>query len=352
MMRTVFAEFTVEDLVRTVVGTVTQEYPHKLDQELNSDGDLKPPRELNPTFYGCYDWHSAVHSHWLLVRCLASSLSSELRKAVVELLTVHLSEERIGQEVKFFGSPGGRTSERPYGWAWLLLLHAECARSSEMAANQWTKALNPLAALLRGRLMDYLSGLAPYPIRSGTHANTALALQLTLEASRLVHDADTERSVTSLALQFFGDSAPATWGAVPSGTDFLSAPLTEGALMAEAMTPDEFGGWLSQAVSDSPGDVWRAPLVAADDANFGGAHLEGLLVTRAWSMAIVARALGADHPHSPKLALGLAEHLDRVRQIQPAAGFHRAHWLPTFLVYLEDQLSGGVDRRGIASGRR
>jgi hypothetical protein len=341
-MRSALFDLKLEELVRAVIGTVAQEYPHKLDQELNGDADLRPPRQLNPAFYGCYDWHSAVHSHWLLVRSLVHPLPEELRAQVGQVLNQHLSPQRIAEEVQFFSSPGGRMSERPYGWAWLLLLQAQCSRSREPAAGQWTEALEPLSSLLRARLLEYLSGLPPYPIRSGTHANTALALQLTLEASRLAEDGRVEATVTGMARQLFPQAGSVTWAAPPGAADFLSPPLTECALMAEVMPAEEFRLWLGAAAL--PAGFWRAPEVAADDRNFGGAHMEGLLVTRAWSMAIVARALGADWPHAEELGRGLDEHLERIRQIQPLRGFHRAHWLPTFLLYLEEQLTGGVDR--------
>lgn len=347
-MRTVLGE-AADELVRTVVGTVGQEYPHKLDQELNADADLAPPRRLNPAFYGCYDWHSAVHSHWLLVRSLAAPRPDELRAAVRQVLDEHLSQRRIAEEVRFFGSPGGRMSERPYGWAWLLLLHAECVRSDEPTARTWAAALDPLATLLRGRLREYLLGLPPYPVRSGTHANTALALQLTLEASRMADDGETEAWVTGLARQLFARSSSAMWAAPPGANDFLSPPLTESALMAEVMPAEEFVSWLDEAAPSR--DFWRAPEVAADDRNFAGAHMEGLLVTRAWSMAILVRVLGSAGELTASVEVGLDEHLDRIRHIQPVLGFHRAHWLPTFLFYLEEQLRGGLDRVGGTSER-
>jgi hypothetical protein len=112
-------------LATAALAAARQEYPHQLDQELRSDADLRPPRELNPAFYGSYDWHSAVHNHWLLVRALARGLPTELAEAAVALLDEHLSVQRIEAETAFFAGPGGQTSERPYGWAWLVLLHAE-----------------------------------------------------------------------------------------------------------------------------------------------------------------------------------------------------------------------------------
>lgn len=329
-------------LVRAVLGTVHQEYPHKLDQELNSDDDLLPPRRLNPAFYGCYDWHSAVHSHWFLVRSLRHDLPGELRDQVIQALDEHLDQEPLDQEVKFFAGSGGRMSERPYGWAWLLLLHAECVQAQHRQARSWAGALEGLASLLRQRLLDYASKLAPYPLRSGTHGNTALALQLTLEASRLARDPRTEGQVVDLSRKLFSAGQPGLWAIGPGGSDFLSPALTESSLMAEVMAPSEFNGWIDAVIPATVADPWQAPLVAADDANLSGAHLEGLLVTRAWSMAVVSRSLDSDHPQAERLARGLDEHLRRIREIEPLAGFHRAHWLPSFLLYLEEQLSGGV----------
>ena len=116
----------LEALATTALASVQREYPHMLIQELNSDADVLPPRRLNPSFYGCYDWHSAVHSHWLLVRALDRGLPDALATAVGQVLDEHLSAERLAAETAFYAGPGGRTAERPYGWAWLVLLHAEC----------------------------------------------------------------------------------------------------------------------------------------------------------------------------------------------------------------------------------
>ena len=174
----------LESLATAALAAVRREYPHWLIQELNSDADLLPPRRLNPAFYGSYDWHSAVHSHWTLVRALDRGLPDALATAVGAVLDEHLSAERLAAETAFYAGPGGLTAERPYGWAWLLMLHAECQALGGDRHRRWAEALAPLATLLSGRLHAYFGGELAFPIRSGTHGNTAFSLGLALEAAR------------------------------------------------------------------------------------------------------------------------------------------------------------------------
>jgi len=329
---------TIADLLATAISTVRQEYPHKLDQELNADADLQPPRVLNPSFFGSYDWHSAVHSHWTIARCLRWPLPPELAGAAVAVLDEQLTTERLAAETRFFESPGGRASERPYGWAWLLLLQAECSHSIHQAEHSWGSRMGRLAELLRGRLLQYFSSQLSYPLRTGTHGNSAFSLHLMWKASRMTGDIEMERVVREVAARFYMGEGILPWDTDPSGTDFLSAPLEEAALMAELLDRLEFEVWLDKAGVGLAKDPWGVPTVVPDDDNVGGSHLEGLLVTRAWSLAMVSRALGGTPLLATEVRSGLAAHLARVRLIKASEGFHRAHWLPTFLVYMEDQL--------------
>jgi hypothetical protein len=333
----------LSDLVTAALAAVTREYPHRLDQELNGDADLRPPRELNPSFYGSYDWHSAVHNHWLLVRALARGLPPELAAAAADRLEEHLSPERTAAELAFFAGPGGRTAERPYGWAWLVLLHAECAAAGDRDARhrRWARALEPLAQLLDARLARHFGGGLAFPVRSGTHGNTAFSLHLALQAARRRGDAAAAASLGDAARRLFAADPALPWAEPPDGNAFLTAPLTEAALMAGVLDAGEFTAWLDRVLPDPAAAAWDPPEFGRDGDDPGTVHLEGLLISRAWCLDAVGRALPAAHPAAGAALAAARAHLARADTIEPAAGFNRSHWIPTFLLYLDERLRAG-----------
>ncbi len=327
------------ELVRIALGASGREYPHVLMQELGSDADLRPPRELHPSFYGSYDWHSAVHNHWLLVRALRRGVP-DLQGELVARLDDHLSPQRLAGELTFCSGPGGRTAERPYGWAWLVLLHAECAAaaSADERCGRWARALDPLARLLDDRLAAYFGGGLAFPIRTGTHGNTAFSLQLVLHAARQRGDDERASALAGNARRLFADDDALSWGEDPAGDAFLSAPLAEADLMADIMVPDELGAWLDVSLPDPSRAAWRPPAFSPDGDDPGAVHLEGLLASRAWALDALARRLPEGHA-AVGLARGAADaHLELVRGLRPGDGFNRAHWLPTFMLHLDERL--------------
>jgi hypothetical protein len=328
----------LESLATTALAAVQREYPHFLIQELNSDADLLPPRQLNPAFYGCYDWHSAVHSHWTLVRALDRGLPDALATAVGAVLDEHLSAGRLAAETEFYAGPGGRTAERPYGWAWLLLLHAECQALGGARHQRWAEALAPLAELLSPRLEAYFGGELAFPIRSGTHGNTAFSLGLAIEAARRRGDNAAAAAFTGAAQRMFGRERPLRWDEDPAGDAFLTAELTEAALMADILAPADFTAWLDRVLPDPAAAAWTPPGFHPDAADPGTVHLEGLLVTRAWCLDAIGRALPPGHPVAAAALAAADAHRDRLAGLRPAEGFGRSHWLPTFLLYLDERL--------------
>lgn len=325
-------------LATTALAAVRREYPHRLDQELHTDTDLLPPRQLNPAFYGSYDWHSAVHNHWLLVRALDRGLPNTLATAVTTVLDEHLTGERLAAEAAFFAGPGGTTAERPYGWAWLLMLHAECRAIDDERHRRWAQALTPLAQLLSGRLEAYFGGQLAFPIRSGTHGNTAFSLQLAIEAARRREDGRAVGALTDAAQRMFGRARACQWNRDPSGDDFLTPELTEAGLMADILPAPEFSAWFSGALPDPSSVAWEPPDFRPDAADPGTVHLEGLLVSRAWCLDTVARALPSGHPVASGALAAADVHRARAARIRPDDGFGRSHWLPTFLLYLDERL--------------
>jgi hypothetical protein len=336
-----FGGDTLASLATAALAAARQEYPHKLDQELRSDGDLRPPRELNPAFYGSYDWHSAVHNHWLLVRALARGLPGELAEAAVALLDEHVSAGRIEAEAAFFAGPGGQTSERPYGWAWLVLLHAECSAGPGPGPRRWAAALAPLARLLADRLGSYFTSGLAFPIRSGTHRDTAFSLGLTLQAARGRGDASAAAGLQAAAVRFFSGDGALPWAEDPAGDAFLSPPLTEAALMSDVLPAPDFAGWLDRVLPDPGAAAWAPPEFPPGD-DPGNVHLEGLLISRAWCLDAIGRALPPGHPAAPLALAATDAHLERIAMLEPAADFGRSHWLPTFLLYLDERRRAGA----------
>ena len=332
----------LQELAGIALAASAREYPHMLMQELNSDADLKPPRVLNPSFYGSYDWHSAVHNHWLLVRALQRGVTG-LEDDVVARLDDHLSPERLAGELEFFSGAGGRTSERPYGWAWLVLLHAECtaAADAEACYRRWADALRPLATLLDERLAAYFGGALAFPIRTGTHANTAFSLQLTLRAAVRRGDEPRAAALARDARRMFADDDSLPWTEDPAGDAFLTAPLAEADLLADVLSPAELAAWLDRSLPDPSRAAWDPPAFSPDGSDPGTVHLEGLLLTRAWSLDAIARGLPGDHPAIARACGASAAHVAAARLLRPGDGFNRAHWLPTFLLYLDERLSDG-----------
>jgi len=328
----------LEALATTALASVRREYPHQLIQELNSDADVLPPRRLNPAFYGSYDWHSAVHNHWLLVRALDRGLPDALATAVGEVLDEHLSDGPLAGETAFYASPGGRTAERPYGWAWLVLLHAECQAQGRERPSGWAAALRPLADLLSERLSAYFGEQLAFPIRTGTHGNTAFSLQLALMAARRRADQPAVNGLSGAARRMFAADRPLHWSDPPSGDAFHSPELTEAALMADVLEPAEFEDWIDRTLPDPADVAWAPPSFRPDAADPGTVHLDGLVVARGWCLDAIGRALPPAHPVASRALAAADAHRERAASLRPSEGFGRSHWLPTFLLYLDERL--------------
>ena len=256
---------------RVAAANVQREYPRRLDQLITGADVEWRPRRLHPAFYGSYDWHSAVHMHWLLARLLR--LHPALEAQIAPALEVHLEKTCIEQELRFFHGPGGATFERPYGWAWLLELEAELVRLD----GRWSVA--PLAALLAERLMLYLRAL-PYPVRAGTHGNTAFACILALDYARVAHRPLVEVIEETARRLYCGDrDYPVAFE--PSGDDFLSGALVEALLMQEILPAAQFGEWKATFFPAGVKGLARPPRVL-DHTDAKQSHLDGLCLSRAW----------------------------------------------------------------------
>ena len=294
----------------TALANVVREYPRHIGHLLTRPGEELGPRRLHPAFYGSYDWHSAVHMHWLLARVLRLFPSQNARLAPV--LDQHLAPEPLGAELAYFNSAAGRTFERPYGWAWLLELHAELLR---LGNARWSSAVQPLAAELARRMARFVAG-APYPIRAGTHGNTAFACLLALDYAQAMKDQELASVIKAAARRWYGADRDAPLAYEPSLDDFLSPTLIEAALMQEVLTPGELRDWL-KAFLPSGAEELKPPTLA-DRTDPKQSHLDGLSLSRAWCLRKLGHASAAE------------SHLAAALPHVVGGDYVGEHWLATF----------------------
>ena len=309
---------------RIVLGHVRREYPHKLDHVLCGDDDALPPRVLHPIFYGSFDWHSCVHGWWSLLTL--RRLFPEITEAgeIASLGDATFTSEKVLAETVYLDPPSARGFERPYGWAWLLYLHLEAFRHED---RQWAAELEPLARAFAGRLKDYLA-LLTYPIRVGTHFNTAFALILSLEWAE---EFDTELAAAIRAWahdKFSNDIACQAWE--PGGDDFLSSALTEAVCMAVTQPRPTFASWFAEFLphleEGAPAALF-APAAVSDRTDGKIAHLDGLNLSRAWCWRVLAPFLPAAQRSIADEAA--AAHLTAAMP-HVAGDYAGEHWLASF----------------------
>jgi hypothetical protein len=275
-------------MARIALGHVTQEYPHKLDHVLGSDEDALPPRALHPIFFGSFDWHSCVHGWWTLLTLRRLFPQMPEAEAIARLANNSFTPEKTGVELAYLDRPLSRGFERPYGWVWLLHLHLEATRHTE----PWGARLEPLARGFGERLQAYLDAMT-YPIRVGTHFNTAFALILSLEWAHKF-DPVLAGHIRDCARDWFGsDRDCQAWE--PGGDEFLSPALIEALCMARAkaaLFPRWFENFLPQVTARQPGTLFT-PATVSDRSDGKIAHLDGLNLSRAWCWRSIAPMLSA-----------------------------------------------------------
>jgi len=310
---------------------VTREYPHKLDQVLEGPEDLLSPRALHPIFFGSFDWHSCVHGYWLLMRVARLFPDLPVNVRTRTLFDDMLCEENVAGELAYLDRAYTGSFERPYGWAWLLALHAEAQRHE----GEWAAALAPLAAAFADRFLSYLPRLT-YPIRTGTHYNSAFAMILAGEWAAANHAGLAALIGERARFYYGGDRACPGWE--PGGDDFLSSALAEALLMKRVLPAGDFRGWLGAFLpdlADGRPESLFTPALVSDRTDGKIAHLDGVNLSRAWCWRALADSLD---PDLAALARATADaHLDA--SLPHVAGDYMGeHWLATFaLLALEAQ---------------
>lgn len=309
---------------------IHKEYPNKLNQVLSSDAYLLPPKTLHPAFYGCFDWHSSVHGHWMLVKLLTLFPEIAERDLIVSGLRQSLSAENIAGEVAYMDHESG-SWERTYGWAWLLQLAMELDAWEHPLGEELGTILAPLTKVIRDKYIEFLPR-QEYPIRTGVHPNTAFGLSFAFDYAQSVGDQGLLDSVTSAAERYYLDdrACPLSWE--PSGEDFLSPCLEEAALMARVLPADEYGDWLADFLPGLSAANSLGPVNVSDRTDPKIVHLDGLNLSRAWNLYVIS-ALIDDATVQARFRDWAREHLATSLPHVASEHYEGSHWLGSFAVY-------------------
>lgn len=327
--------FTMESAAKfssLALSCIETEYPNKLSHVLHSDNDVASPAELHPAFYGCFDWHSSVHGHWLLVKMLQQFPNMPESDQIIGAIDRNLSAVNIAAEIEYFRTEGRNSFERPYGWAWLLQLTAELANGSSSHEKRWLNNLLPLAEVIRDQYYSYLPGLY-YPIRRGVHDNTAFGIAFAIDFARATGDVEFEAFLIERARFYYLNdrNIPASWE--PGGDDFFSPSLIEADLMRRVLNREDFVRWFSNFLPELPYAI-TYPAVVADRNDPKGVHLDGLNLSRAWCLFELAKALPDNSKtHSDLWQAGYRHAAEALPNVI-SDNYAGTHWLATFAVYM------------------
>jgi hypothetical protein len=313
------------------------EYPNHISHTMDSDADALPPHVLNPAFYGCFDWHSDVHGHWLLVRLLRLMPDAPFAQAARTELARSFTAPNIAGEVAYLRRTGRASFERPYGLAWLLRLAAELHTWKDPQGQQWAAVLQPLETEAAARFKSWIPKLH-YPIRIGEHDQTAFSFGLVWDWAGVAGDTEMRSVLADAAHRFYSDNRNCPLNYEPSGEDFLSPCLAEADFMRRVMDPVGFGVWLSEFLpgitAANAESAWLKPAVVTDRADPKLAHIDGLNLSRAWMLEGIAHGLKAGDRRIAVLSAIARRHRDAALPAVTGEHYEGGHWLGTYAVYL------------------
>ena len=316
-------------LLQLPIHCVNTEYPNKLNQTIGGDEDLKSPKELHPTFYGCFDWHSSVHGHWSLVSLLKKFPNLKDASKTKEILLTSISKENIEKEVAYFNKKYNKSYERTYGWAWLLKLAEELHTWNDPIAKELEQNLQPLTDLMVQKYIEFLPRLK-YPIRVGEHSNTAFGFAFAWDYANTVGDKKILKIINNRAKDYFMNdkNCPISWE--PSGFDFLSACLQEAAIMKRVLPKNEFKNWLSEFLPKLKDKDFKLVVGEVSDRTDGKlVHLDGVNFSRAWCLNKIANDL-PEYNHLKNVA---NKHINYSLPNVVGDNYEGGHWLGSFAIY-------------------
>jgi len=316
-------------LAQLPLSCIQKEYPNKLNQVIANENDLQSPKELHPSFYGCFDWHSAVHGHWSLVSLLKQYPNLDDAKEIKEKLLINISKENILNEVLYFDGKYNKSYERTYGWAWLLKLAEELHNWNDPIARELEGNLQPLTDLIVNKYLEFLPKLN-YPIRVGEHTNTAFGLAFAWDYANTVGNETLKLLIEDRAKSFYlkDTSCPLSWE--PSGFDFLSPCLEEAEIMVRVLDKEEFRTWFDSFLPSAKNENFVLEVGKVSDRSDGKlVHLDGLNFSRAWALFTIAKKLdGYDHLNNIAY-----EHIKYSLPNLVNDSYEGGHWLGSFAIY-------------------
>ena len=331
-----FTEKQASHFAALALKCVSREFPNKPEHVINNASEVTSPKVLHPAFYGCYDWHSSVHGHWMLVRLLKSFPQLPESAQIRDALNANLTAQNIQAEVAYMKQPNRQSFERTYGWAWALKLAEELHSWNDADGQKWSENLQPLAETLANAYRNVLPKQT-YPIRTGVHPNTAFGLAFALDYAKAVGDRELETLLDERSRTYFANDAdyPGAWE--PGGEDFFSAALMEADLMRRVMKPQEFSRWFHRflpAVAKGGPRALLQPAIVTDRSDPKLVHLDGLNLSRAWCMRSIAAALPAGDSARQILSTAAEQHASAALAHVASGDYAGEHWLASFAVYL------------------
>jgi len=320
---------------RRALSCIQVEYPNKLSHVMRNASQVGTPSDLHPAFYGCFDWHSSVHGHWMLIRLLKLYPEMEEASKIRNTLSQTLTKANLLHEAAYLHEKGRKAFERTYGWAWLLKLAEELETWHDDQGQEWSENLNPVTQAIKGLYLDFFPK-QDYPIRMGTHTNTAFGMSFAYDYAFAIEDEEISLLMAERAFDYFLTDAncPAAWE--PGGADFLSPCLEEANLMSRFMPPANFGEWLEELIPElkegGPATL-MVPAEVSDRTDPQIVHLDGLNLSRAWCMYRIATALPEGDKRIKWLRDAAYEHIMMTLPYVASGNYEGEHWLASFAVY-------------------
>lgn len=324
-----------EQLSRLPLHCINTEFPNKTSHLSDSENDARLlPSELHPVFYGCLDWHSSVHGHWMLVRLLKTFPEMKNRDSIILVLDNSFQPDKMKKEAEYFGKyTASKTYERTYGWAWLLKLDEELITWKYPLGKKWHQALQPLTKKIENLWKEYLPKQT-YPNRTGVHGNTAFGLCFALDWARATNDIDFEKAITQKAKTFYLGNKKIPAYMEPDGADFFSPSLLAADLLRRILPQKEFATWLNNYFTpEGLNRICQIPTVS-DRTDYQIVHLDGLSFSRAWCMKGIALALPQNNPLKKRFNIHAHKFLENSLPQIFSGGYGGEHWLASFAVYV------------------
>lgn len=310
---------------------IGREYPNKISHVMSNEEEVGSPQQLHPAFFGCFDWHSSIHGHWMLVRLLKEFPSLANAEDIRAAIDANLQPEHIQVEVAYLSHPQRSSFERMYGWAWLLKLAEEVNTWEDAQAQEWAEALQPLADKIESLYIDFLPRQT-YPIRTGQHPNTAFGLSFAWDYAQTMGRPELAAAIREAAYRYYALDTECPAHYEPGGADFLSPCLEEANLMQRILEPDAFAEWFGRFMPTIAPSL-RTPAVVADRNDGKLVHLDGLNLSRAWCFTAIANKLPVDDPRKAAIQQIANQHIELTLPNIASGSYEGEHWLASFAVY-------------------